>query len=256
MDCPLLLRPSHLNQAIGIVLVLSLGLPAAHSSTPTCPKSDSDASSYQQRTEMDRCEGVRRSKPIAAVGLRLTSYTIGQSSPQKMGRGGEVFNIQVPASPPGLPEPAVRVEAWKGNYIMEPLRFAPPIGGWKTFSWGAAVIQGQGIPSRQLRATAEMRPPGDAIQWLPVRFSPASSYTIVVSSNGSLEVSSVRIIGPNKEKILNCSGRTRIDQDLFCTWKAADLPTGNYRLIARSSDPGAPLLLNATLRHDPRWLSR
>lgn len=252
----LLTRPPSRSRFLGLALVISLTLLAAHAASPSCPKADPRDPDFQKRSEMERCEGVRRTKRISADGLRLSSYTIGQASPQKGSRGGNVFMLQVPASPPGLPEPQVAVEAWKGNYLMEPQRLAAATPGWKQFSWGAAVIQGQGIPSQQLRATALLRPPGDAKQWLPVRFAPAASYSLVISSNASLRVSSVRIVGPNNEVVANCTASVRIDQDLPCTWKAADLPAGSYRVIARSSDSPDRLLLNETLRHDPRWLTR
>ena len=70
------------SRSMGLALVVSLSLPAAHASTPTCRKADLLTPDYQKRTEMDRCEGIRREKPIAADGLQLTSYTIGQASPQ------------------------------------------------------------------------------------------------------------------------------------------------------------------------------
>ncbi|MFN6339085.1 MAG: hypothetical protein ACK41W_10240 [Cyanobacteriota bacterium] len=205
---------------------------------------------------MDRCEGTSRPKQIAASGLHLISFTIGQPSPQKSARGGESFSFQIPPVPAGLPEPDVSVHAWKGNYVMEPLRLTATERGWRGFSWGAGVIRRQDIPSQELRATAKIRPPGEAIQWVPVRFSPSPSYRLVISSNASLEVASLRIVDESNQIVAQCSGPTRINQDLPCTWKAANLPAGTYRLIARSTDPNAPLLLNATLRHDPRWLSR
>ncbi len=238
---------------VGLALAALVALPAAHAA---CPKADPRDASYQKRTEMDRCEGVRRTKPIAADGLRLTSYTIGQARPLKGSRGGNVFTLQVPVSPAGLPEPEVAVEAWKGNYLMEPVRLVAASQGWKEFSWGAAVIQGQGILGHELRATARLRPSGDSYQWLPVWFGRASSYSLVISSNASLRVTSVRIVNPDNQIVAQCSASARIDQDLLCTWKAADLPAGTYRLIARSPEPNSPLLLNATLRHDPRWLRR
>jgi hypothetical protein len=242
------------SRSMGLALVVSLSLPAAHASTPTCRKADLRTPDYQKRTEMERCEGIRREKPIAADGLQLTSYTIGQASPQKGTLGGNVFTLQIPVGPPGLPEPVVAVKAWKGNYRMEPLRLGAADQGWKAFSWGAAVIQGQRIPSQQLRATALLRSPGDADQWLPVRFAPASSYSLVISSNGSLPIASVRIVTPDNKKVEECSGPTRMDQDLLCTWKAADLPRGTYLLRAR--DENGRMVLNETLLHDPRWLRR
>ncbi len=240
---------------IGVALSLSLPLPAAVASSPSCTKADLRDSSFQLRPEMDRCEGTNPTKPIAANGVELTSYTIGQATPQPSARGGSVFALHVPVRPPGLPEPVVAVKAWKDNYRMLPLRFSAPKQGWKGFTWGAAVMQRQGISGDQLRATAQLKPPGDSQQWLPVRFRPASSYSLVISSNASLVVTSVRILGPNKEKVADCIGReTRMDQDLPCTWRAANLPAGTYTLLARDGD--GKTVLNETLRHDPRWLNR
>jgi hypothetical protein len=246
-------RPSR-SRWLGLVLVLSLTRPAAHASSPSCPKADPRDPDYQKRTEMERCEGIRRTKPIAAEGLRLTSYTIGQARPQRGSFRGNVFTLQIPVSPAGLPEPAVAVEASKSNYRMEPLRFGSPKQGWKAFTWGAAVIQGQGIGGEQLRATALLRPSGDANQWLPVRFASAASYTLVISSNASLPIASVRIVRPDNQIVAQCSGPTRMDQELLCTWKAAVLPSGTYLLRAR--DESGRTVLNETLRHDPRWLGR
>lgn len=237
---------------VGFAFVVLLALPAALASTPACTKADPRDPDYQRRTEMDRCEGISRTNAIGADGLRLTSYTIGQASPQKGPRGGNVFTLQIPVSPPGLPEPAVAVVAWKGNYRMEPLRLAAANQGWKEFSWGAAVIQGQGIPYGQLRATALLKPSGDANQWLPVRFAPASSYNLVITSNTSLPIATVRILRSDYKVVAECPSRPRMDQDLLCTWKAADLPAGTYLLRARAED--GRTVLNETLRHDPRWL--
>jgi hypothetical protein len=150
--------------------------------------------------------------------------------------------------------PKVAVEAWKANYRMEPLRLAAPKQGWSEFSWAETVIQGERIPYHQLRATALLRPPGDANQWLPVRFAPASSYSLVISSNGSLPIANVRIVRPDNQTVAQCTVPIRLDQDLLCSWKAADLPAGPYLLRAR--DKNGRTVLNETLRHDPRWLSR
>jgi len=250
---------SHLSRkAFGLgfplALALVLTLPAAHGSSPSCPKGDQRDPGWQWRPEMDRCEGIRRTKPIAADGLRLTSYTIGLASPRKDRRGGSVFVLQVPVLPEGRREPLVAVEAWKANYRMEPRRLEATRQGWKHFSWGAAVIQGQGITADQLRATALLRTPGDTDQWLPVLLGPASGYNLVISSNASLRVSSVRLLGPNKEKVKDCLTRPALlDQDLPCSWNAAGLKAGPYRLLVRNE--AGDTLLDETLRHDPRWLT-
>jgi hypothetical protein len=245
----------HGSIALGMALALAVAAPSAEASRPSCTERNLYDPEFQRRPEMDRCEGIDPTREIAANRLLLTSYTIGQASPQPRPRGGSFFLLQVPVSPPGLPEPEVTVAAWKGNYRMVPLRFAEPKRGWKLFTWGAGVIQGQGISSAQLRATALLNPPGDSLQWLPVRFQPASSYSLVMSSPASLTVTSVRILDSNKKMVAQCTrGETRIDQDLSCTWKAAELPAGTYKLQAR--DGNGKTVLNATLRHDPRWLSR
>ena len=255
MSHPLITRAPHRSIALGIALALSLTLPAAEASSPSCTKADLRDPDFQRRPEMDRCEGTDPTKPIAANGLELTSYTIGQARPEPSVRGGSVFALHVPVSPKGLPEPVVAVKAWKDNYRMLPLRYSAPKQGWKGFAWGASVMQRQGISGDQLRATAQLKPPGDSQQWLPVRFRPASSYNLVISSSASLVVTSVRIVGPNKEKVAECIGReTRMDQDLSCTWRAANLPAGTYTLLARDGD--GRTVLNETLRHDPRWLNR
>ena len=238
-----------------LALALGLSLPAAHASSPSCLKGDQRDPGWQWRPEMDRCEGIRRTKPIAAEGLRLTSYTIGLASPRKSSRGGSIFVLQVPVLAQGRREPAVAVEAWKANYRMEPRRLEVSNQGWKRFSWGAAVIQGQGISADQLRATALLRTPGDTDQWLPVVFGPANGYNLVISSNASLRVSSVRIVGANMEKVRDCITRPALlDQDLPCAWNAAGLKPGAYRLLVRSEK--GDTLLDETVRHDPRWLIR
>ncbi len=250
----LLTRPPSGSRCLGLALLLSLALPAAHASSASCLQGDPRDADFQKRTEMERCEGIRRTKPIAADGLRLTSYTIGQAKLQRGSLGGTVFILQIPVSPAGLPEPEVAVEASKSNYLMTPLRFAPPKQGWKAFTWGAAVIQGQKIEGEQLRATARLRPSGDANQWLPVRFAPAAGYSLVISGNASLPITTVRIVRPDDRIVAQCPAPARIEHDLVCTWKAADLPSGTYLLRAR--DESGKTVLNVTLRHDPRWLSR
>ena len=98
------------------------------------------------------------------------------------------------------------------------------------------MIQGETVPYHQLLATALLQPPGDANRWLPVRFAPASSYSLVISSNGSLPISNVRIVRSGNQIVAQCTGSTRLDQDLLCTWKAADLPRGTYLLRARDEN--------------------
>lgn len=201
---------------------------------------------------MERCEGIRRNIPIAADGLQLVSYTIGQPRPQRGPGGGEVFRLRVPVAPTGWPAPAVTVQAKKDNYQMKPLRFTDSLGGWRSFQWGAGVMAGQAIPPEQLRASAAMRLPGDEDQWLPVWFSPASSYTLVIRGNASLPVASVRIVDAKNRIKTTCLRNSRIDQDVPCWWQAKDLAAGTYRLIIRAMDDTT--LLNIALRHDPRWL--
>ncbi|MEB3156097.1 MAG: hypothetical protein VKO26_01510 [Cyanobacteriota bacterium] len=245
--------------ALGVALALSLALPAAEASAPGCTTADLNHPKFQRRPEMDRCEGITPLKPIAANLLVLTSYTIGQATPQPSPRtserGGSVFALQIPVVEPVQADPEVAVTARKGNYRMDPLRFSAPKRGWKGFTWGAAVIQGQRIASERLRATALLKPPGDSQQVLPVRFAPASSYRLVMSTDASLTVTSVRILDLNKRKVADCAGPgTRIDPDLLCTWNAANLPAGTYTLQAR--DEAGKTVLNQLLRHDPRWLKR
>jgi hypothetical protein len=237
--------------ATGLLLALCAAAPA--SAAPPCPsREDPRSTAYQFREQMDRCEGIRGSRPIAAVGLRLASYTIGQPQSEPRAQRGEVFRLQVPA---GLDSPAVTVQALGGDYQMTPLRLGSPRQGWRAFEWGAGLIQREKIGASQLRATALLRPPGDVDQWLPVKFTAAGVYSLVIASNAALPVANVRILGPGRRFVKECSGPTRLETELLCRWDGRNDPAGIYRLVARSAEGGGELL-NMSLRHDPRWLSR
>jgi hypothetical protein len=236
----------------GLLGALCAATPAS-AAPPPCPsREDPRSTAYQFREQMDRCEGIRGSRPIAAVGLRLASYTIGLPRSEGRSERGEVFRLQVPAGPDS---PAVSVQALGGDYQMTPLRLGSPRQGWRAFEWGAGLIQREQISASQLRATALMRQPGDADQWLPVKFTPAGVYSLVIASNGALPVATVRILGPGSRVVKECSGPTRLETELLCRWDGRNDPAGTYRLVARSSEGGGALL-NVTLRHDPRWLTR
>ena len=237
------------------LVVVALAAPAPADTPPCSTQEDPRSKAYQFRQQMDRCEGIRDSRPIAAIGLRLASYTIGLPQAQRRAEQGEVLSLQVPAAAAGQDDPAVTVQARGGYYQMTPLRLGSPRQGWRPFVWGAGVIKREGIDPSQLRATALLRQPGDADQWLPVKFAPAGAYNLVIASNGALPVASVRILGPDNRLVRECSTRTRLETELPCRWEARDRPAGTYRLIARSADGGSPLL-NVSLRHDPGWLGR
>ena len=238
--------------ATALLLALCAAAPAS-AAPPPCPsQEDPRSTAYQFREQMDRCEGIRGSRPIAAVGLRLASYTIGLPQSEPRAQRGEVFRLQVPAD---LDSPAVSVQALGGDYQMTPLRLSSPRQGWRAFEWGAGLIQREQIGASQLRATALLSPPGDADQWLPVKFTAAGVYSLVIASNGSLPVATVRILGPGRRLVKECSGPTRLETELHCRWDGRNDPAGLYRLVARSAEGGGELL-NVSLRHDPSWLSR
>ena len=238
--------------APGLLGTLCAAAPA-FSAAPPCPsREDPRSTAYQFRAQMERCEGIRGSRPIAAIGLRLASYTIGEAKRERRAEWGEVIRLQVPA---GLDLPAVTVQARGGDYQMTPLRLGSPRQGWRTFEWGAGLIQRENISSSQLRATALLRQPGDADQWLPVKFTPAGGYSLVIASNGTLPLANVRILGPGKRLVQECSGPTLLETELLCNWDGRNEPAGTYFLVARSAE-GRGNLLNVSLRHDPRWLSR
>jgi len=246
--------PNQLPLAIGLVFALGLGAPAVSSAAPSCGKIDPRISTYQLRTAMERCEGTRSSRPIAATGLMLASFTIGQPKIHRKKDAGEVFSLQVPVSSADRREPAVKVHAWHGNYLMEPIRLNQSNKGWRSFIWSAGVISRERISPEQLRATAQITQPGDEDQWLPVKFAPSAIYTLVIASNGSLPVDYVFIVGPGRQVVKRCSGPFRIESELRCLWDARSVPAGTYELVAQSSDVGQTLL-NVSLRHDPRWLN-
>ena len=235
------------------ILVLGFGGTPTATAAPTCKKGHLGTTDFQRRQSMDRCEGVRRSQLISASGLWLSSFSIGQSNVQRQADGGETLRLWVPISTVYLPHLNVRVQARRGHYLMEPLQFGSAQEGWKTFTWGTAVIRREQIREDQLRATALLRQPGDADQWLPVKFAPANAYNLVIASNAALRVDFVRIVDSNDQLVRECSGPTRLETELPCRWDARDRPAGTYRLIIRSADSGNPLL-NVSLRHNPSWL--
>lgn len=234
----------------GILFALSAAVSAA---PPPCPTSENSRSTiYQFRAHMERCEGLRGSNPIAAIGLRLASYTIGQPQREHRPNQGEVFRLLLPAV---HDHPMVTVQALGSDYQMIPLQLGSPLNGWRPFEWGAGVILRERISASQLRATALLRQLGEVDEWVPVKFSSASVYSLVITSNGALPVAYVRIIGPGNRLVKECSGPTRLESELFCRWDGRNDPAGRYRVIARSAQGGGALL-NVGLRHNPSWLTR
>jgi hypothetical protein len=247
------LRPILVAAGVSLLgVVLELWVTASAAPPPCSITENPRSAAYQFRSQMDRCEGIRSSRPIAALGLRLASYTIGQAQSERSAQRGEVFRLLVPAE---LGSPVVTVQALGGEYQMTPLRLGNPRQGWRPFEWGAGLIQREKISTTQFRATALLSQPGEAEQWLPVKFSSAGTYSLVIASNGALPVANVRILGPGSRLVQECSGATRLEDELACRWDARNLPAGTYRLVARSAEGGGALL-NVSLRHNPSWLTR
>jgi hypothetical protein len=149
----------------------------------------------------------------------------------------------------------VTVQARGGEYQMTPLNFGSPRQGWREFIWAAGLIRREAITPSELRATAFLQQPGEATQWVPVRFAPSVTYSLVIASNGSQPLAYVRILGPGDRLVKECSGPTRLEGELFCQWDGRRHPAGSYRLEARAAGSGAGPL-NLSLRHDPSWLTR
>jgi hypothetical protein len=235
---------------LGVVLELWVTASAA---PPPCSTTENPRSTaYQFRSQMERCEGIKGSRPISALGLWLASFTIGEAQSEPRTQGGEMYRLLVPAGPK---TPDVKVKALGSDYQMTPLRLGTPRQGWRPFEWGAGLIQRERISASQLRATALLIQPDGAYQGLPVKFSPAGAYSLVIASNASLPVANVRILGPGSRLVKECSGPTRLESELVCRWDARNLPAGTYRLVARSAEGGGALL-NVSLRHNPSWLTR
>ena len=76
--------PYRFALASALALVVVATAAPARAGTPPCStKGDARSTAYQFRQQMDRCEGIRASRPIAAIGLRLASYSIGIPQPQR-----------------------------------------------------------------------------------------------------------------------------------------------------------------------------
>ncbi|MFN6131798.1 MAG: hypothetical protein ACK46L_02620, partial [Synechococcaceae cyanobacterium] len=74
--------------ASGLLGALCAAAPA-HAAPPPCPsRGDPRSTDYQFRPQMDRCEGIRRERPISADGMWLASYTIGQPQSERRAEGG------------------------------------------------------------------------------------------------------------------------------------------------------------------------
>lgn len=234
---------------------LSFTLAPPSSAQTSCIKGDARSSGYQLREGMERCEGIRGSRPISASGLRLASYTIGKPLIYSRPLGGKEIALMVPAGASGPDGPMVTVRARGSDYQMIPLQLGSSRQGWRPFAWGTGLLQREGIGIGQLRATALLRQPGDADLWVPVKFASAGAYTLVIASNGALPVANVRIFGPGSRLVQECSGPTQLETELLCRWDGRNVPAGTYRLVA-SSAQGGSALLNVSLRHDPSWLKR
>jgi hypothetical protein len=239
----------------GSAVVLALAGPAPAGPPPCRTSWNQLGTAYQFRTKMDRCEGMRGERPISAVGPWLASYSIGEVRGQKRPQGGESFNLLVPAIGSARQMPELKVQARGGEYQMIPLQLGLPRQGWRDFIWSAGLIRREAIHPRELRATAQIHQPGEATQWLPVRFSPATTYSLVIASNAPQPVAYVRILGPGDRPVKECSGPTRLEGELLCQWDGRRQPAGSYRLEVRAAT-GEAGSLNVSLRHDPSWLSR
>jgi len=202
------------------------------------------------RKNMDRCEGFSYPLPGLAWGVYLASYTIGQPQIPDEGRMG----FDVPDEP-GSDPLNVKVKARRGVYQMTPFRLGESRKGWTPFEWGVGMLSRYGIRSDELRATARLSKSGGEVQWLPVRFAPANSYSLVISGDSGLALAHVRIVGPDKKLVKECSGPIQLDGDLLCTWDGRNNSAGIYSLIApHANDPAKQL--NLSLRHNPKWLER
>ncbi len=236
--------------AVALTAVLSASVIPARAK-PDCPFG------LKLLPSMDRCEGIKNSKEIAAVGLQLESFTIGQPTPQRTLFGGEEFTLQVPPAPTGVSsEPAVKVRAYAGpgsTYQMDPLRLERANKGWRRFVWGAGLIRNEGIRLDQVRATAMLKRDGTTNLWLPVKFSSVPTYNLVVASNGYLKLAKVRIVSEANEVMKECSRSTPIEGELRCSWDARKQPAGIYRIVARPVDSTVKPL-NVSFYHDPKWL--
>jgi len=235
-----------------LIPALAIGLIPAALAKPSCPRE------LQLLPLMDRCEGIRTSKEIAAVGLQLESFTIGQPRPQRTLLGGEEFSLQVPPTPAGWSsDPEVKVRAYAGpgsTYLMDPLRLERASKGWRRFVWGAGLIRKEGIRLDQVRATAKVKGDGANNLWLPVKFSSVPTYNLVITSNGYLRLAKVRIVSAaNGELKKECGGDTPIEGELRCSWDARRETAGLYRIEALPADSSAKRL-KVSFYHDPRWL--
>jgi hypothetical protein len=183
----------------------------------------------------------------------MASFTIGQPKIPDVGRIG--FSVPDESGSDPL---RVKVLNRNGSYRMTPYRLGKSQQkGWRPFNWGVGMLRNGGIKSDELRATAVLGKVGGDRQWLPVRFAPAKSYSLVISSIG-YELSYVHIVGPDKQLVKECSGPIKLDGDLLCEWDAGNNPPGIYRLIfpfANAKDSyGYPPHLGVPLRHNPNWL--
>lgn len=240
---------------LAVILVLLVPVSVGRHPCPTAENTGNKA--YQFRLHMDRCEGLLGRRPITAMGLRLASYTIGEPQRQSRRSRGEVFNLQVPETPNVQVEPSVLVQARSGDYKMKPLRLGRPVQGWREFFWGAELLLQEEINTKQLRATAVLSPPGSADEWLPVKFTAAGAYNLVIASNAPQLVATIRILSMDKRLVHECSGPTRLEAEFICLWNGRDRngrisPAGRFFLIVRPAGGGRGL--NVSLRHDPRWL--
>jgi hypothetical protein len=207
---------------------------------------------------MERCEGIRHSKPIVARGMRLANFTIGRPNPIKTEDEGIEFSFQVPILSGNMSDPDINVQALRSSYLMIPLRLGSAKSGWKTFAWGGGVIRRERVDPGELRSTAVLSQSGDADLWIPVRFLQSITYSIIISSNASLKISGVSIVDSKNNTVYVCSGPTRLESELLCQWNGRSRdgrtsPAGSYRLVAQPAEMGIPPL-NLSLRHDPKWL--
>jgi hypothetical protein len=233
---------------------LSTGTPMAWALPQSCSvKSDPRSPAYQQRDQMLRCEG-ERPRPIAATGLWLASFTIGNPSVRRSQDGGEEILLRVPmAAEAGGSTPEVVVQARRRNYQMQPLRFRTGRNKWSEFAWGVAVLDNLRIDPRQLRALATLNRAGEATEQLPVWFAEAESYTLVLDSNMPLRLRTFQVRAANGSRVMDLLKQDRTSP--VRRWNARQLPAGVYTIEARADDEFArPLVV--TVRHDPRWLGR
>lgn len=220
--------------------------------TQNCSKGNLQETAYMQRDNDKRCEGLGSVDRTGS--LELISLTIGQ-----MTTLSDSLKLQVPNR--NNQQPKVRVRAFPQNYQLDPIAFRTQ-GSRYQFQWSNEVMRAAKIDPASLRAIAFVN--AERLIYLPVIFSPAPKYDIILNTNSRAKISEFKILQNNQTIYTSSRPNFQPKGQIPFTWNGRTndgkpAPAGLYQLritaqLERDDAPPETASINITFAHNPQWL--